>query len=175
MTRKFTKYTEFIYPALYMLNTLLFFLSTPTIAQKKPQRPIAIYVSPIQQLNFGSFTHGNIGGTVTITPEGNRTSTGDIFLLNTGESYSQALFEIEANPGTMISIINGPQVTLTGSNGGTLTMEIGSSDPISPFIIKTHYPKRTFLYIGGILFVGSPLANPEGSYSGTFMITFIQE
>jgi hypothetical protein len=31
------------------------------------------------------------------------------------------------------------------------------------------------LYIGGILIVGNPAANPPGSYTGSFEITIVRE
>ncbi len=43
-------------------------------------------------LSFGAFYHGAVGGTVTISPSGARTSTGDIVLLGMGYSiFSVAL------------------------------------------------------------------------------------
>lgn len=144
-------------------------------SQEKPPRPIAIYVSTVQHLNFGDIILGPTGGTVTIYPDGTRTKTGDIVLGNFGSSYSAALIEVEANRGTLITILNGPDATLTGSNGGTMSMHIGGSNPVSPFVITNNYPTHTFVYIGGTLTVGNSSANPEGAYSGSFMVTFIQE
>lgn len=170
---------ETIYIVLsHKLLGLIFLFSSISIlnyAQEKPPRPIAIFVSPIQGLNFGSFTQGPLGGTVIVYANGSRASTGDAFLLSTGPSWTPALFEIETNLGTLITIVNGPNATLTGSNGGTLTLEIGGSDPVSPFVTIVEYPNRTRLQIGGTLYVGNPFANPEGSYSGSFLITLIQE
>lgn len=154
---------------------LIFFVNVTSQAQEQPPRPIAIYVSPVQSLSFGAIIQGPTGGSVIVYPNGTRSSTGDIVLGDFGYSYSPALIEIEANYGTLISILNGPDVILTGSNGGTMTMEIGSSDPVSPLVITVNYPTRTYVRIGGTLNVGGPLTNPEGSYSGSFMVTFIQE
>lgn len=144
-------------------------------AQEAPPRPIQIYVNPALGLNFGTFTLGNTGGTVIIYPNGTRSSTGDIVQLSSGIPFSPAIFEVEANLGTVVSILNGPNATLTGSNGGSLTLQIGTSSTGSPFITNVAPPGRTQVRIGGTLFVGSPLSNPGGIYSGTFMVTFIQE
>jgi len=161
--------------ALLMFGIIILFAGQPVFAQEKPPRPIAIYVSTVQHLNFGDIVLGPTGGTVTVAPNGTRTSTGDITLASMGSGYSAALIEVEANRGTIITILNGPDATLTGSNGGSMTMHIGSSLPVSPFVTSNHYPNRTLVYIGGTLTVGNASANPEGSYSGTFSITFIQE
>lgn len=145
-------------------------------AQEDPPRPIVVTVNSSQHLSFGAFSHGATGGTVTVNPDESRSSTGDIFLLNMGYVYSAALFDIQANPGTVISIVNGPDVTLTGSNGGTLLLHIGTSLPASPFATTVPWPTVTQVRIGGTLTVsGNPLANPPGNYTGSYSVTFIQE
>lgn len=144
-------------------------------AQEAPPKPIIIYANPAQGLNFGTFTHGPSGGTVIIYPNGTRSVTGSVVQLSSGTPFSPAIFEVEANLGTVVSILNGPNITLTGSNGGSMLMQIGASSTGSPFITNVAPPGRTQVRIGGTLFVGSALANPGGNYSGTFMVTFIQE
>lgn len=130
-----------------------------------------ITVYPIQNFNFGSFYQGNSGGTVDVSAAGSRSATGDIILINTSVSGSQAIFEIETPAGTVISIST-PDATLTGSNGGSLTLHVSNTDPGSPFNITAVPPDRTRLQIGGTLVVGTRAASPPGAYQGTFSITF---
>jgi hypothetical protein len=156
-------------------GAVFLFSHSKATAQELPPRPISVYVNPAQGLNFGAFYHGNTGGSVIIYPDGSRSVTGDVIQANIGILYSPALFEIEANPGTLISILNGPDVVLTGSNGGTMTLHIGSADPVFPLVTSALPPDRTLVSIGGTLTVGNSLANPPGNYSGTFSVTFIQE
>lgn len=144
-------------------------------AQPPPPRPIAVYVNPAQGLIFGAFFQGIAGGSVIIYPDGSRAATGDIVLANLGQPYSPAIFEIEAQPGTLISILNGPDVPLNGSNGGTIVLHVGTASTGTPFITTVAPPGRTQVRVGGTLTIGSPLANPPGAYSGSFAITFIQE
>jgi len=157
--------------------TVIFLLaaSRKAKAQEPPPRPITVTVSLVQNLSFGAFYHGNTGGTVIIYPTGSRSATGDVVLLNLGYSFATGLYDVVANPGTLVSILNGPDAILTGSGGGSLTLHIGDSDPDSPFIITTMPPAATQLRIGGTLIVGNPGANPPGNYSGTFDVTFVQE
>lgn len=158
-----------------VLILILFFASFIEImAQEPPPRPVSVTLTS-QTLSFGAFTHGVAGGTVTVNASGVRSSSGDVILLSLGFSYSTGLYELVANPGTVISILNGPDVSLPGSNGGSMTLHIGASDPVSPFVINTVPPAYTLLNIGGTLTVGNTMANPPGSYSGSFNITFIQE
>lgn len=140
-----------------------------------PPQPFSVYTNPAQGLFFGAFFQGMAGGTVIIFPDGSRSATGDIILANLGYPFSAAIFEVEAQAGTRISILNGADEVLNGSNGGTMTMQIGTSDPGTPFIITTTPPARTQVRVGGTLIVGNSLTNPVGDYYGTFSVTFVQE
>ncbi len=161
----------------FFVSWSFFFILTTTMVygQEQPPRPITVTVSLSQNLNFGAFYHGNVGGSVIIYNDGSRSSTGDIVLLTMGYSFSTGLYDVVANPGTLISILNGPDAILTGSNGGSMILQIGDSNLSNPFIITTIPPAATQLRIGGTLIVGNPIVNPPGNYGGTFDITFVQE
>jgi hypothetical protein len=164
------KYKLLVFTAVAVIS-----LSLQSDAQQHPPRPISVYVNPAQGLFFGAFYQGGSGGTVIIYPDGSRAATGDIVLLGLGFAFSPAIFEVEGDPGTRVYIVNGPDATLTGSNGGTMTVHIGDSDPTSPFVITIPPPGRITVKIGGTLNVGTPLSNPVGSYNGTFMMTFVED
>jgi hypothetical protein len=153
----------------------LLFFSLSVKAQSPPPRPIAVYANPAQGMIFGAFFQGPSGGTVILYPDGSRSSTGSLILANLGYPYSPALFEIDANVGTVVSIMNGPDATLAGSNGGSITVHLGAASTGSSFTTAVASPGRTQVWIGGTLLVSSPLANPSGSYSGSFSVTFIQQ
>ncbi len=141
-------------------------------AQENPPKPIVVTVSTLQHLSFGTFIQSGANGTVTVTPEGARTATGNIILPNTSSIVTPALFEVTALPGTLITIVNGPDSPLSGSNGGTIMLKIGDSSTNSPFIANGEH---TEVFIGGTLTVGSLMANPAGAYNGVFLVTFIQQ
>ncbi len=69
----------------------------------------------------------------------------------------------------------GPDVILTGSAGGTVSLHLVNTYPVAPFVTTAIPPSMNQLFVGGILTVGSPLSSPPGNYSGTFSITIIQE
>jgi hypothetical protein len=146
-------------------------------AQENPPRPIKIQISLAQGLMFGAFMQGPSGGTVTVSPSGGRSTTGDVVQLSLGYLFSPAIFQVIGNKGTLITIANIPSAVLTGSNGGTLNLAFDppqtASSSGSPFILNT----STWIdvKIGGILTVGIPTANPPGYYSGNFNVTFIQQ
>lgn len=141
-------------------------------AQEEPPKPIVVTVSTLQHLSFGTFIQNGNYGTVTITPQGSRSSNGSIILPTVFSIVTPALFEVEALPGTLITINNGPDSQLVGSNGGFLTLQVGESSTGTTFITSGSH---TDVFIGGTLLVGSVLANPPGEYSGSFQVTFIQQ
>jgi Domain of unknown function (DUF4402) len=144
------------------------------MGQQKPPAPISVSFNPSEGLRFGAFFQSPSGGTVTINPSGTRSVTGGVIEADMGYVYAPANFEITANPGTLITIVHGPDVVLTGSSGGSLTLHLGSSYPSSPLITTAVTPIQTSVKIGGTLTVGNPVTNPSGTYSGTFFITFMQ-
>ncbi|MCB9014282.1 MAG: DUF4402 domain-containing protein [Lentimicrobiaceae bacterium] len=158
---------------LFTMVLLLLLANQALRAQEDPPKPMQ--VSTYQHLSFGAFINGNSGGTVTIEPGGNRSVTGDIIPVFLAHQYHPAIFEVEANAGVILSLINGPNVTLSGSNGGTIMLQLGSSLPVSPFINTTRPPFRTQVTVGGTITIGNSLANPPGDYTGEFFVTFVQE
>jgi len=160
-----------------LLVTALGFISIATFAQGDPTDTIpgdpgGITVYNVQNMSFGAFSHGNSGGSIIISNSGSRSVTGDVVPLNLGSLYFHSIFDIDAPFGSIVSIQNGSDATLTGSNGGSMSMSLGNSDPGSPFIVTVSQPTRTAVNIGGTLTVGTPVANPPGTYTGTFYITF---
>lgn len=153
---------------LFALGSILFICSHFSVKAQ-----LSVHTS--QNLSFGAFSHGNSGGSVIIAPSGTRSVTGDIIAVNLGFQYLPAIFEVEAPLNSVINISNGANVELTGSNGGSMTLSIGNSDPASPFVSAASPPAKNSIKIGATLTVGGPSANPPGTYSGSFSVTFIQE
>jgi len=148
--------------------------TTPPGIPEPPPRPLTVTVNLSSNLSFGAFYQGNAGGSVFIYPDGSRSATGDIVLLGMGYSFSTALFDVTAYPGTPVSILQGTSV-LTCTNGGVLTLKTGDPSTFYPVIINTMPPASTQVRVGGELIVGNPLANPPGDYTGSFDVTFVQE
>jgi hypothetical protein len=126
----------------------------------------------IQPLSFGTFCPGFSGGTITVSPAGLRTTTGDVIVINQNSAiYMPAIIEVEAPIGSRITIVDF-NAQLRGSNGGAMTLHISGSDPGSPF---TTAASRTNVSIGGTLTIGGITTNPSGKYNGSFVINFILE
>jgi len=146
------------------------------IAQPNPPRPVKITANNSQPLAFGAFTPGVSGGTVTVSANGGtRSSTGTVILLSMHYVYTPAMFYIRANPGTVISLLTGSSSIITGSNGGTLTLQVNGTFPTSPLVTTVPYQQQTTVLVGGTLTVGNMASNPAGYYSGSIDVTFVQE
>lgn len=164
------------FPGILFLGMILLMISPfSLIAQENPPIPVQVEVRTAKYLNFGSFTNGGGIGTVSVDYSGQRTSTGDVVLLNFGASPSAALFDVTANPGTIISMQHMSEILLEGSNGGSLILRIDSYSTGSPIFISTAGSNSVNeVYIGGTLKLGTSTA-PPGTYNGTIVIDFIQQ
>lgn len=162
-------------PVLVLFLFSLIFYPVCVNAQNTPfPPPNQMQVFGMQELSFGSFSTGISGGTVIISPEGFRTSTGTVILM--GGNFNQAIFEIKLIPGRLVQIIMGPQVQLTRiGGGGSMNMQVGPADKGSSFVTNGGHPFFNPVNVGGTLYVGSSAANPAGAYEGQFSVTFIQE
>lgn len=143
--------------------------------QELPPRPVEVETNSSQFLNFGAFTTGNGRGTVSVDYSGTRSYSGDVYLLNMGEPASPALFDVTANPGTILNVLVQEGIILQGENGGRLRLELDSFSPGKMFISRTQPPHVNSLYMGGTLYLENISANPPGRYSGTFTITLIHQ
>jgi hypothetical protein len=120
--------------------------------------------SVVQGLNFGAFHAGHGAGNITINPNGDRSSTANITLFNQGRYHSTATIEIEATEGTIINIVTPRSISLTSSNGGSMTLQIGDSDRGDSFTMDGNPSGKTLINIGGRLVLGNPNTRPSDSY-----------
>lgn len=134
-------------------------------------------VTDTQAINFGTFClTGGAGGTVTVGYDGSRTSTGDILLLSMAPTAQPAIFEIKLCPGGNVSITFDATITLTGSNGGELTLDIGPTEKGpngSIFATNSDCNIITPLHVGGTLNI--PGTAISGTYTGSLAITINQQ
>lgn len=157
---------------------VLMFLFTEAKAQENPPVPIQVEVRTSRNLNFGSFTTGTSGGNVSISWDSQRAVNGDIFELNFGEPVSAALFDVYANPGTIIQIQDYGETELNNGNGGIIFLTIDSfSTGQRTFITQspsTLIPNEVF--IGGTLRIpGDNSGTLPGKYQGSFTLDFIHQ
>jgi len=161
---------------LLYLAVASFFCVTVTFAQPElPQRSLT--VTAAQAIHFGTVcVTGGAGGTVTVGYDGTRSFTGSIALLSAAPIAQPAIFEIKLCQGRNVIITFSATTTLTGSNGGSLTLDIGPTEKgINGAIFATNSDCNfiTPLRVGGTLHI--PGTALPGTYTGSFDITFNQE
>jgi hypothetical protein len=139
--------------------------------------PRTITATPTQAIHFGTFcVTGGSGGTVTVGYEGSRSSSGSITLLSMAPTARPAIFDIKLCQGRSVNITFAPNAILTGSNGGSLVLDIGPTEKGpngASFAVNNDCNFITPLRVGGTLHI--PGTALPGTYSGSFSITFNQE
>lgn len=164
------------FKAALLLGSLM--VAIPSVqSQENPPIPVEVEVRNSRFLNFGTFTGGLSGGTVTVDYTGTRTATGDVFLLNLGTPSSSALFDLTANPGTLITITTPGDIFITGDGGtsGQVRLVINSFSTGQTFITTAVPPMINEIYVGGTLHIGNEAQSPPGYYTGTFSLIFNYE
>ena len=160
---------------LLFFTTVLFFTVSSSFAQPVLP-PRTITVTATQPLYFGTICVNGLGGTVIMGYDGSRTSTGNIALLSMAPTSQPAIFEIKLCQGRNVIITFSPTTILTGSNGGSLTLDIGPTEKGGnnvSFPTNNDCNFITPLRVGGTLHV--PGTAIPGIYTGSFDITFNHE
>ena len=107
----------------FLFICISFSFSQPTL----PQRSLT--VTATQPIHFGTFClTGGAGGSVTVGYDGSRTAIGNIVLLPISPIAQPAIFEIKLCEGRNVTITFSATTILTGSDGGSLTLEIGPTE-----------------------------------------------
>jgi hypothetical protein len=161
---------------LFCLPTVFFFSVNISFSQPVlPQRTITVQAT--QGIHFGTFCiTGGAGGTTTVGYDGTRSTTGNIALLAMAPTAHPAIFEIKLCEGRNVNITFDATTILTGSNGGTLTLDIGPTEKGlsgASFATNSDCNFVTPLRVGGTLHV--PGTAIPGVYTGSFAITFVQQ
>jgi hypothetical protein len=133
----------------------------------------SLKVTAVQYIHFGTFyLIGFSGGTITVGFDGTRTSTGGVILLANAPIAQPAIFEIKSCKGKKIILSFNPKTTLTSSNSGKITLDIGPTNRGingSGFSIKEDCNFIIPLRVGGTLHI--PGTAPPGIYRGNFDFT----
>ncbi len=166
---------------IYIVITLLFAFAYMGYCQSPPPPPQrTATVSVTQMLNFGALTiqSGSSGGTATVDYNGVRTKSGSVVLLSMGPTTQQAIYEFKLCPGRMVTLTYLPTVTLTGNKGGSLVLHLGDTS-LGPsgtvFYSNQGCDDIQHISQGGTIDVGAMSSNPAGTYTGSFVITFVQQ
>jgi len=162
---------KFIIILLLVFSGFIVLVAQPAL----PQRTLT--VSATQPIHFGTFcVTGTGGGTVTVNWDGSRTATGSIVLLPVEPVSQPAVFDVKLCRGRLVTLSFDPATVITGTGGGSLTMNIGPTEKGNngaSFITTGDCNSVTIVRVGGTLNI-PPNAIP-GTYSGKFNLTFTQQ
>ncbi len=141
----------------------------------KMEVEIAVPVTAVETelLNFGRIVPEPSGGSVRITPEGERTATGGITLMN--DAYSAGRFVVAGMPNSLVSIMlpQTPQRLLLSSGVSEISVEEFTSDvPVGGQVVRQSDGKAE-ISIGATLLIANGLTNPAGYYTGTYEVVFM--
>jgi hypothetical protein len=131
----------------------------------------ALKVSRVQDLNFGLIVSDTIGGLVVIGPDGSRSSTGPVLLVQsqTGTAFQPAQFVVTGAAGFLYTIslpTVGQSISSSGTTSPTMSVDTFVSDPIGTATLISGV--STFK-VGATLHVQA--GKVAGAYSGSFSIT----
>ncbi|MCA1733498.1 MAG: DUF4402 domain-containing protein [Acidobacteria bacterium] len=142
----------------------LFAILLPAAASAQPR---SIDLVPRGDLHFGSIIASPAGGTVTVTPDGLRTTAG-VFGVG-GIGYSAGVFDVsvQGTGNSHYQIVLPASITLS-SGGSSMIVDSFQSNPA----VEGHAqpPARLeTLRVGATLRVGPN--QPGGNYSGSYFVT----
>jgi hypothetical protein len=135
-----------------------------------------IAISKTADLNFGTLSATTTAGTAVIDPAtGNRTVTGGVVAVG-GAGFSAAAFSVllcgAAGPKRFNVILPSSPVMLTGSSGGTMSVDTFTRSPAGNISSDTSPPPTPFT-VGATLHVGAN--QTQGTYTGIFNVTVVRQ
>jgi len=117
-------------------------------------------------LVFGEISSSIASGTVELSPDGSRLSTGGASINSTAVSRP-AVFDVRGDPNAVYTITLPAAVVMTAASGNTLVVDRFTSLPSGTGL--TDAGGRQLLFVGATLNVGSNQV--FGAYSGIMSVT----
>ncbi len=135
----------------------------------------SLAIAKTADLNFGTLGTSSTPGTAVLDPAtGARTVTGGV--LDLGGSFNPAGFAVllcgAGGPKRFNVLLPSSPVVLTGSAGGTMTVDTFTQNPTGRISSDTSPPPTPFT-VGGTLHVGANQA--QGDYTGVFNVTVARQ
>ncbi|MDH4473689.1 MAG: DUF4402 domain-containing protein [Fluviicola sp.] len=133
-----------------------------------------ISITQLSNLSFGAFYPGQLGGSIEITKNGTRSSSGSVILLHSELNASAAVFEIKCPSNTMIHVMIDPIIELQDQSNGTIRCEPIFTEPTQ--FVSPNNAESGFLYsIGAKLTIQDASFESPGKYSGRFNVFILLE
>lgn len=162
--------------AVTTLFIAVFFISlraqTSVIGRVEAELVVPVTAVETDLLNFGKIVVEVGGGSIQVTPTGERIISGNVMLAD--NEFSSGKFQVSGLPESLFSMVlpQQPQKLYMSNSDQTLTVDnFRSSVPQSGQVIRQADGKAE-VNIGATLFIGSNLTNPAGFYSGSYEVVF---
>jgi hypothetical protein len=157
---------------LIISSSIKIFAQASVAAQVFAEVIPALTANEVSQLNFGRFSPETQGGSVLVSPEGTRTSSGTVAL--SGGTHTSAKFYITGEGGATFSIMlpSVPAVLTNQSSSKSMVVSNWISIPPQGSGTGLLSGGSQEVKVGATLIVGSMDQNPVGVYTGTYAITF---
>jgi hypothetical protein len=146
---------------------------TGVLGKMEVEIAVPVTATETELLNFGRIVPEASGGTVRISPQGERTSTGSITMMD--DAYSAGRFTIAGMPNSLVSIVlpQTPQILVLSSGVSEVTVDEFTSDvPVGGQVVRQNDGKAE-ISIGATLYIANGLSNPAGYYTGTYEVVFM--
>lgn len=128
--------------------------------------PISISNTSLKKLNFGTITRSSSSGSITVTPDGQRSVTGGASALGSS-SFSAAPFTVSGENSASFSITLPASGVLLTREGGTETMEVNAFTHDSGLVLSSN--GEASFSVGATLNIDADQL--IGEYHGSFSIT----
>jgi hypothetical protein len=124
----------------------------------------SLTISRDLDISFGAVVPGPSSGTVTVTPEGARSSSGGVSLAGSA-GVSPSTFTVSGEPALAFSIVLASSTTLSDGSS-TMTVDSFTSSPESTGTLDVSGNRE--IRVGATLHVAA--AQASGSYAGGFSV-----
>lgn len=154
----------------------VFFISlraqTSVIGRVEAELIVPVTAVETDLLNFGRVVVEVGGGSIQVTPTGERITTGNVLLAD--DLFSTGKFQLSGMPESLVSMVlpQLPQKLYMSSGDQTLTVdEFKTNVPTGGQVIRQADGKAE-VSIGATLYIGNNMSNPAGFYSGSYEVVF---
>jgi len=158
---------------LFSLTLFAGYAQTSILGRMEVELAVPVTATETELLNFGKIVPEASGGTVVITPSGERTASGSIVLMD--EIYSAGGFTVAGVPSSLVSILlpqSAQKLSLTNGNSEVSVDGFTSDVPVGGQVVRQSDGKAD-VRIGATLLIANGLSNPAGYYSGTYEVVFM--
>ena len=162
--------------AVLALFIAVFFISlraqTSVIGRVEAQLIVPVAAVETDLLNFGKVVVEVGGGSIQITPTGERVTTGNVLLAD--DLFSTGKFQLSGMPESLVSMVlpQLPQKLYMSNGDQTLTVDQFKTDVPTGGQMIRQTDGKSEVSIGATLFIGNNLSNPAGFYSGSYEVVF---